>query len=70
MNYSNKNLNPILIVFFLFLILLNSCQAFKYKKVDAKEFPPEPEKRIKKNIEEGRGFKFFGNKKNVGEFDY
>jgi hypothetical protein len=70
MNYSNKNLNPILIVSFLFLILLNSCQAFKYKKVDAKEFPPEPEKRIKKNIEEGRGFKFFGNKKNVGEFDF
>ncbi len=39
------------------IAILNSCQAFKYKKVDAREFPPEPEKRIKKNMEEGRGFR-------------
>ena len=38
-------------------LLLNACQALKYKPVDAKEFPPDPAKRIKKNIEEGRGFK-------------
>ena len=71
MNHTKRNINPILIISFLFLILLNSCQALKYKKVDAKEFPPEPDKRIKKNIEEGRGFKFFGGtKKNAGEFDF
>tara|TARA_B110000881_G_scaffold214484_1_gene226982 strand:- start:525 stop:674 length:150 start_codon:yes stop_codon:yes gene_type:complete len=48
MNHNKKNLSSSLIVSFLILILLNSCEALKYKKVDAKEFPPEPEKRIKK----------------------
>ena len=37
------------------LIFLSSCGI--YKPTDAKEFPPEPEKRVAKNIEEGRGFK-------------
>ncbi len=47
-----------LIVLFLFsALLLNSCGPFKYKPVDAREFPPEPSKRVKKNIEEGRGFR-------------
>ena len=55
---------------FLALILLNSCSALKYKKTDASEFPPEPEKRIKKNMEEGRGFKIFGGKKSTGEFEF
>ena len=47
-----------------FLILsysLHSCA----NRGDAREFPPEPEKRIKKNLEEGRGFRLsdaFGNK--------
>ena len=71
MNHTKKNLSTSLIASFLILILLNSCEALKYKKVDAKEFPPEPEKRIKKNMEEGRGFKVFGgNKKRSGEFDF
>ena len=52
------------IIFISFLILLTSCSALKYKKVDAKEFPPEPEKRIQKNMNEGRGLKIFGGKKN------
>ena len=44
--------------FFTILIFaLNSCQAFKYKKVSAKDFPPDPNLRVKKNIEEGRGFR-------------
>ena len=39
--------------------------------MDAKEFPPEPQKRVQKNIEEGRGFKIFDpNKKNAGVFDF
>ena len=53
-----------------FLILLSSCEALKYKKVDAKEFPPEPEKRIQKNMSEGRGLKIFGGKKSAGEFEF
>ena len=35
-------------------LFLNSCGI--YRPVDAREFPPEPEKRVKKNLEEGRGF--------------
>ena len=49
------------ILFILFLSYgLHSCA----NRGDAREFPPEPEKRIKKNLEEGRGFRIseaFGN---------
>jgi hypothetical protein len=52
-----------------FLILLNSCGI--YKPTDAREFPPEPEKRVAKNLEEGRGFKLFDNEnKGGGNFDF
>jgi hypothetical protein len=40
------------------------CEALKYKKVDAKEFPPDPKERIKKNMEEGRGFRILGSNNN------
>jgi len=50
-----KFLNVILLIFS--LALLNSCQALKYKKVSAKDYPPDPKLRIKKNMEEGRGFR-------------
>ena len=55
-------INKIYILFTVFVsfLLLSACQAFKYKPVDAKEFPPEPSKRVKKNIEEGRGFRLMG----------
>ncbi len=39
------------------LFALNSCGPFKYKPVSAKDFPPDPDMRVKKNIEEGRGFR-------------
>ena len=42
------------------LIFLSGCGALKYKKVSAKEFPPDPKERIKKNMEEGRGFRITG----------
>ena len=34
--------------------------------MDAKDYPPEPEKRIKKNMEEGRGLRLLGGKKSKG----
>ena len=37
-------------------LLLNACNG-KLPGADARQFPPEPEKRIKKNLEEGRGFR-------------
>ena len=39
---------------------------------DARQFPPDAESRVKKNIEEGRGFRFFdeSNKGGSGNFDF
>jgi hypothetical protein len=45
----------------LICILLSGCQSLKYKKVDAKDFPPDPNERVVKNIEEGKGFRIMGN---------
>ena len=62
-----KNIQILLLLTILFPFL-NSCGT----GVDARQFPPEPEKRVKKNIEEGRGFTMMGNmrKGNSGTFDF
>ena len=60
----------LLITFFCFLLLTNSCGM--YRPVDAKKYPPNPELRVKKNIEEGKGFRLMtglGGKKG-GEFEF
>tara|TARA_Y100000817_G_C16617998_1_gene438246 strand:- start:34 stop:291 length:258 start_codon:yes stop_codon:yes gene_type:complete len=50
-------------------LYLNSCGI--YRPTDAKEFPPEPEKRVQKNLDEGRGVRLFDNKnKGGGTFDF
>ena len=49
-----KNLISILFLGFV-LIFLNGCNGFN--QTDAREFPPDPKLRVKKNIEEGRGFR-------------
>tara|TARA_B100001093_G_C26485572_1_gene866758 strand:- start:47 stop:562 length:516 start_codon:yes stop_codon:yes gene_type:complete len=46
------------------IISLNSCGI--YRKTDAREFPPDPELRVKKNMEEGKGFRLFDNERNKG----
>ena len=45
------------------LVFLSGCEALKYKKVSAKDFPADPKERIKKNMEEGRGFRVMGGNK-------
>ena len=50
---------------------LNSCGI--YRPVDAREFPPEPEKRVQKNLQEGRGFRLdtsFGDNSKGGNFQF
>jgi len=42
-----------LIIFGFFIFLLNSCGM----GADARKYPPQPELRVKKNLEEGRGFR-------------
>ena len=63
----HKNIQNI-IYFLAILIFLNSCGV--YKPTDARKFPPEPEKRVQKNLEEGRGFRLFDNNKGGGVFDF
>ena len=48
------------------IISLNSCGPLAYKKVDARKVDWDPEKRVAKNIEEGRGLKLFDNKRKLG----
>ena len=66
-----KNLQ-ILILLTIFLPFLNSCAGFN--QTDAREFPPEPEKRVQKNLDEGRGFTmmdaFSDDDKGSGNFDF
>ena len=45
-----------LFLIFLSAIFLNSCGG-KLPGADARKYPPNPEARVKKNIEEGRGFR-------------
>ena len=50
----NKNF----IIFFLILFSLSSCakEGF-FKTGDARKYPPDPRLRVKKNLEEGKGFR-------------
>ena len=52
------------------ILLLNSCG----KQVDATKFPADPKERVKKNLEEGKGFrlstKLKGLNKGTGEFEF
>ena len=52
------------------LIFLSSCQALKYKKVSAKDYPPDPKERVQKNMDEGKGFRLMGGGKKGGVFDF
>ena len=49
----------LIVIFFALLSLAfqTACGPLKYKKVSAKDFPPDPSLRVKKNMEEGRGFR-------------
>ena len=66
-----KNIQ-ILLLLSIFFTFLNSCGGFN--KTDAKKFPPDPKERVKKNLEEGRGFTAMGAFKkrggSSGDFDF
>ena len=65
-NKIQAKFNKILSLFFL-LVILNQCGM----GADARKYPPEPEKRIKKNLEEGRGFRLMGGGKKIGgDFEF
>ncbi len=47
------------------IISLNSCGPLAYKKTDARKVSFDPDKRVAKNIEEGKSFRLFDTK-NIG----
>ena len=55
-------------LYFLIILQLTSCGI--YRPTDAREFPPEPEKRVQKNLDEGRGFRLFKDNNKGGVFDF
>ena len=60
----------VLAIILIILPMLSSCGALQYRPVTAKDYPPEPEKRIKKNMEEGRGIRIWKNRTKGGTFDF
>ncbi|MDC2968681.1 DUF3576 domain-containing protein [Candidatus Pelagibacter sp.] len=56
----------------LVLILIIPIFLYSCSGVDARQFPPDPKERVKKNMEEGRGFRLMdgADKKNTGTFDF
>ena len=62
----NKFISFITLV--VFLALLNSCGI--YKPVDARKVDPNVEARVKKNLEEGKGFTLMGGDKNNTTFQF
>ena len=67
MNILNFQFNKISIMILL-LLVLNQCGM----GADARKYPPEPSKRIAKNLEEGRGFRLMGGEKKnrAGDFEF
>jgi len=62
----NKNL---FIIFFTCLVMLSSCGI--YKPTDARKTPTNANERVKKNMEEGRGFRLSKlGKKSGGDFQF
>jgi hypothetical protein len=54
------------------LLFLSGCNGKKFPGADARKFPADPEKRVEKNLKEGRGFRLsdeFG-KSMGGVFDF
>ena len=57
---------------FLILIFLNACNG-KIPGADARKIPYDPNERVKRNLEEGKGFRIddaFGNKGGSGNFEF
>ena len=51
------------LILFISIFFLNSCG----KQVDATKFPPDPKERVKRNLEEGKGFRLSSKLKGLGK---
>ena len=64
----NTNLFKLLPLILLTLFFVNSCGI--YKRSDIKDNPVNVDERVKKNLEEGRGFRFGKGATRGGDFDF
>ena len=63
--------NYIVLLFSIFLLLNQSaCGPFKYKKVSAKDVPTNVRDRVKKNMEEGKGFRLMNQMKKGTNYEF
>ena len=62
--------NILILLSILILFSQTGCEALKPKKVSAKDFPPDPRKRVEKNINEGRGFRLLGNSETGTNYEF
>ena len=62
--------NTLILFSILILLTQSGCEALKPKKVSAKDFPPDPRKRVEKNINEGRGFRLMGGSKKGTNYEF
>ena len=62
--------NILILLSILIFITQTGCEALKPKKVSAKDFPPDPRKRVEKNINEGRGFRVMGGSKTGTNYEF
>jgi len=53
----NFNTSKVLILLSFFLLILSSCGKGFFKTGDARKISPDPRERVKKNLEEGKGFR-------------
>ena len=62
--------NILILLSVLIFLTQTGCEALKPKKVSAKDFPPDPRKRVEKNINEGRGFRVMGDSKTGTNYEF
>ena len=62
--------NILILLSILILLTQSACNALKPKKVSAKDFPPDPRKRVEKNINEGKGFRLMGNSSKGTNYEF
>ena len=62
--------NILILLSILILLTQTGCEALKPKKVSAKDFPPDPRKRVEKNINEGRGFRIMGGSQKGTNYEF
>ena len=66
----NRKIYTNLITLIILIFALNSCKGGKLPGADARKYPPDPKKRVKKNLEEGRGFRLMGGSQKGTNYEF